>query len=422
MKKVVLFLLIILNLNIYAQHKTDVLVLGGTESGASAALQAARSGVKSILIEQNSFLIGNKAPDMSVPAFSFGIWKEWKDSCKKDIDSLQLDPRVTLEKILVKETKLKYFKETKVVKIKKNKNNWEVSINRNGKVEKIKAKVLVDAVFESQDSDVLKSGIVSLKDGYLEAITPYSPEYREKPYSLASRLYRTSGAAAFGKDSSLHFFPMGAFIAKGYDNLLFANPQAALKGFDSSALNNIALWVNVGQMVGALAAYGPFFNTTAAKATVRIIQGEIFNFKGLLYPVMDVDTSDKAWRSVQRIIATELLKFDFVKGEFKPNDNVYLEDLRTLLSQVHPRARIWFIENKAEKFTIKQTISLISFIGGKEVFDLERELSVAWKDKYAFDSDFKEDNLISRKEFAVLFDNYLALFNVRVNMAGYIVK
>lgn len=422
MKKVLLFILIILSQKIYSQHKTDVLVLGGSASGAAAAIQAARSGVKAILVEANPFLIGDVAPDMSIPAFNLGLWKEWRDSCKKDIDSLQLDPRMTLAKIISKEKKLQYFKQTEVIKIKQNKSNWEVTVKRNGKTETIKAKALVDAFFDSKLSPVINSNIIALKNGNIEGLANYSPETRENPYNTPNKLYRTSGAAGFGKDSSIHFFPLGVFIAKEKDNLLFASNFASITGFEAGTFKNIALWVNVGQMVGALAAYGPFFNTTASKAGVRLTQGEIINFKGIIYPVRDIDINDKAWYTIQKTISTQLLKFDFLTGKFNPNGEVFAEDIRPILSEVHPRSRIWFIENKIEKLTIQQVISLISFIGGKEIFDIDRELAADWQTRYDLKSEFKESNFITRKELAILFETYLSPFNVKVNMAGYFLR
>lgn len=422
MKKIILFFLIVLSQQLYAQYKTDVLVLGASASGTAVAIQAARSGVKSVLVEANSFLIGPIAPDMSIPAFDFGIWKEWRDSCKKDIDSMQLDPRVTLEKIVAKEKKLQYFNETQVVKIKENKNNWEVTIRRNGKLQEIKTKILVDAVFETKNSAVLNAGIITLKEGNIEGLATYSPEYKEKPYDNALKLYRTSAAAAYGRDSSVHFFPIGAFIAKEKDNLLFANNNASFNGFGANEFKNLALWVNIGQMIGAAAAYGPFFNVTASKADVRTTQGEVMNFKGLIYPVKDVEISDKAWNSIQRIISTQLLKFDFVLGKFNPDDEVVAEDIRSILSELHPRSRIWFIENKTDKLTVKQVVSLVSFIGGREIFDLDRELSSDWKTKYELKSEYKESNFITKKELAVILDQYLSPFNIKVNMTGYFLR
>ncbi len=422
MKKIIFVFLLALGQQLYAQHKTDVLVLGGSASGAAAALQAARSGVKSILVDANSYLIGPIAPDMSIPAFDFGIWKEWKDSCKIEIDSMQLDPRVTLEKIIGKEKKLQYFKETQVVKIKENKNNWEVTIRRNGKLEDIKTKVLVDAVFDTNNSSLVTAKIVTLKEGHIDGIVTYSPDYKEKPYDNTIKLYRTSAAAGFGRDSSVHFLPIGAFISKEKQNVLIATNAAALKGFKPDEFKNIALWVNAGQMIGAAAAFGPFFNTTASKADVRVTQAEVMNFKGLIYPVTDVAVSDKSWNTIQRIITTQLLKFDFVKGKFRPEENVLGEEIRVILSELHPRSRIWFVENKVDQLTIKQSISLISFISGREEFDIDRELSVDWKTKYELKSEYKDSNLITRKELAFLFDTYLSPFNIKVNMMGYFLK
>src|SRR5690606_32742770 len=133
--------------------------------------------------------------------------------------------------------------------------------------------------------------------------------------------------------------------------------QALIDGFSDVDLKNIALWTNIGQMIGALAAYGPFFDTTPDKANIRLTQGEIINFKNVLYPVLDVDPQSYSWIPIQKMIASQILKHDFITGKFHPDSIVLKEDLREILSELHPRSRIWFLENTGfSKLSIKEAV------------------------------------------------------------------
>lgn len=418
-RKLILLLLLFCFFQGYSQYKTDVLVLGGSASGTAAAIQAARSGVKAILVEPNSFLIGNIVPSMDIPAFETGIWKEWNENYKKSVDSMQTDPRITLELMVKKVKGLELLKETQIVKIKEKRNSWEVTIRRNGKLEKIKAKVLVDAFFNYDHSPIVQAKIIDFKDKKMEGLVSYTLQQKNEPYQQQQKLYRTSGATGFGRDSTIiHFLPLGAFISKQKDNLLVISPQAALLGFNDDDFKNIALWLNIGQMTGAIAAYGPFFNTTSAKANVRLTQGEVINFKNIIYPVTDIPMDDYAWYPVQKIITSEILKMDFSTGKFNPEEKVLANEIKGILSTLHPRSRIWFIENKVDELKLADAISLLSFISGKEIYVIERELQANWNDKYKLASEYQLDKFITKKEFAIILDIYLNPFSIGVDMAG----
>ncbi len=400
--------------------KTDVLVLGGSAAGTAAAIQATRSGVKAILLETGSFLIDKTEPNMNIPDFDSGIWAEWKKSYKLQSDSTKTDPRKTIEKIAKSVNGLKVFTKVEIQKIEDKKNSWEIRAMVDDKLTEITAKVLVDASSNLEESPLKKANLLNLNDSKkIDALVSFTKTQLNNPYKQVQKLYRTAVASGYGKDSTeLIHIPLGIFIPKNKGNLLVLNRNAAIYGFDDASLNNNALWTSIGQAAGALAAFGPFFQTSLANANIRIIQAEVFTYKGQILPVKDVLVTDSAYVPIQKIIGCGILKLDFNTGNFKPDSLVMFGEIKTELSDLFPRSRIWFIENKTAKTNIENIVSLISFITGRETIEITREITENWKDKYLFKSAFASEKLMSRKEFAVIISEYLNPFTVRVDFNG----
>ena len=421
-KRTLWIFIILFSVKAQAQFKPDVIVIGGSAAGTAAAIQAARSGVKTLLIAPSDNLISDVAPSMNIPAFDLGLWKEWRDQFIKASDSVKTTPQLVLENIVKKTKNLSFLKATPILGIEQKKNGWEVKVNINGKQEDIKCKVLVDATTNSANSVLAQFNILSLdKNGKFENLVAYTKIQQDNPYNQLQKLYRTSGAAGFGKDSVAHFIPLGVFIPKEKDNLLIVS-TSAFKDFEITDFKNIALWTNMGQAVGALAAFGPFFDTTPSKANIRLTQGEMFTYKSFLYPVKDVAVTDSAFYPIQKIIASGILKFDFKTGFFNIKEPVKISDFKELMSTLYARSKIWFIENKASDMTIKNTISLFSFISGRDPISIQQEIEKDWKEKYGFASSYSENEIINKKEFAVLMDKYITPFNINVDFNGYYIK
>ncbi|MGB3008671.1 MAG: FAD-dependent oxidoreductase, partial [Chitinophagaceae bacterium] len=93
MKQVVLFILYLYPVFIFAQHQlkaanTDVLVIGGGVGGTAAAIQSARSGVKTILVEPTTMLGGMlTAAGVSCTdgndQLPSGMWEEFRQALYK---------------------------------------------------------------------------------------------------------------------------------------------------------------------------------------------------------------------------------------------------------------------------------------------------------------------------------------------------
>ena len=61
-------------LNISEKKATDVLVIGGGTAGVFAAISAARSGAKTLLVEKNSILGGTMTvANVNFPGFTYSI-------------------------------------------------------------------------------------------------------------------------------------------------------------------------------------------------------------------------------------------------------------------------------------------------------------------------------------------------------------
>ena len=441
-KKIFLMLLLLASATAKAQVKVDVVVFGATASGTAAAIQAARSGVKVVLIEPSAYVIGKEEPKINIPAFNSGIWKEWKDAYQLNNDTLsknkklkiasvdnlpffknstiKLDYRQTLERIVKSVKNLQYFKSTQVMGIIGKKNGWVINIKVNGQVQEIRAKLLVDATNLASESPLLKFGILKFSEnGKIKSLVSYTPEQIKQPYLQTNKLYRTTVAAGYGKDSTQIFsIPVGIFIPQEKDNLLVISKQASIQGLNADDFN-LALQISIGQAAGGLAAYGPFFNTSPKNANVRILQGEVFNYKGQILPIKDVSERDSAYKPIQQILISGLLKLDFEKGLFYPNLLVSPEEIKPIMAELYTRSKLWYIENKASPaLTVESTISLISLIGSREIIDITRELSDKWNKKYGFASTFDLQRKLNRKEFAVIINDYLKPYKVRVDFNG----
>jgi hypothetical protein len=422
-KKHLWIILLILSINTYGQYKPDVIVFGGSVAGASTAIQAARSGVKTLLILPDESLLSNPTLSLEVPAFDLGLWKEWKDAYQLASDSVKTTPEKVLENIIGKINNLQVIKASIPNKIEEKKNGWEVTVPINGKNEEIKCKVIVDATSDYKSSPINSFGILSFDEkGKFVPLVNYSTEQKNEPYQQLQKLYRTSGAAGFGKDSSLNYIPLGVFIPQEKPNLIIIS-TAAFKDFSKDDFQNVALWTNIGQAAGALAAFGPFFDTTPSKANIRLTQAEMFTHKSFLYPVLDIAVTDSAFYPVQKIIASGILNFDFKTGKFNPDEKVKISDFKATMSTQYPRSKIWFIENKkVSELSSKDLISLISFTATKDPYNVNKEISSDWESKYHFDGSFSDGHLITKKEMTILFEVYLQPFNINVDFNGYYLR
>lgn len=144
--------------------KIDVLIVGGGASGTASGIQASRMGVRTLIVEETTWL-GGMLTSAGVSAIDgnynlpAGIWGEFRDSLVSHyghLDSLKtgwvsnvlFEPSVgnkIFKEICAKEKNLFIWYDTRLISAERKNGKWTVELNVNGKIKKIKASVLIDA-------------------------------------------------------------------------------------------------------------------------------------------------------------------------------------------------------------------------------------------------------------------------------------
>jgi len=423
LKKLLAFFLLCSTCTYAETIKTDVLVIGGSVSGATAAIQCARSKLKTILITPGAWLstgmpAGNTyviKTNLNIPT---GIWGEFSEkviSFYKSTTGYEADNSVTLKfntstgadilKGIADTLKNLTVKlNTPFTSVKKDGTGWDVSITENGIIDIINAKVVIDA---TEKGDVVTKAGATMPPMY-DFVTIDGFE-----------MYRTSIATSdiLPRD----YIPMRDLVVKDADNLLVTEKILLTEG----SVQYLPLQMALGQGTGAIAAYCAFFKTTTKNLKVRIIQQELLDYKVYLLPFTDVKKDDSYIRAVQQIGVTGLLK-GVIKGHnllFMPDAVVATDEIKPVLTEIYSRAFLWFNKEKpGEKFTEGNLLSLISEMTLSDPQTLLTTIQRDWRAKYQFNSDFDQNRPVTRLEFAVLVNQYLNPFARTVDLQGNIVN
>jgi len=431
-KKLILILLISYFPSVYAQTiKTDVLVIGGSASGVAAAIQCARSKVKTVLAAHSIRVnvIGDKPAVFKNQSVPSGIWSEFYKNAlhlnkTAGIDTV-FDAPITFEKSV---TETLFQKMTDTVKnltvdintsfttIKKDGDYWDVHFLRDGKDLEIKARVVIDAT---------ETATIAEKAG--EKIgSPFNPRL----VNYGALTYRTSVAVGNvwpgpqPAANSIYWywsFPINALLANGTDNLLVTEGILPAE----KDIEYLPVQMELGQGAGAVAAYCAFFKTTTKNLKVRVIQGELLDFKVYLLPFVDIAQKDRDWRAIQQVGATGLLKGENEKSGlvFMVDEPVITAEIKPVLTEIYTRAFLWFNKEKpGEKFTVGNTLSLISDYTLTDPLVLNARIKSDWKTRYKFALNFDMNRPISRREFAVLINRYLNPFARTVDLNGRLIN
>ena len=266
------------------------------------------------------------------------------------------------------------------------------------------------------------------------------------PYNRVSKLYRTSigvGDAMPGqhfepgsKAAPINYppfpgysIPLGAVVLRDVDNLLVTEKAVSTTHIVNASTFYPSVQMTLGQGVGTVAAYCAFFKTTTKKLDVLKIQDELLTYKGYLMPFVDVTQADPYFRAIQQIGATGLLKgVQIANGKsaavyFEPDSVVRTAEIKPVLAETYSRSFIWFNKTKpGDVFTVGNLLSFISEMTLADPATLKLNMQKLWKIKYKFSSDFDADRPITRREFAILANQYINPFARAVDITGKLIN
>lgn len=379
--------------------KTGVLVIGNRNNAVGAGIQSAVSGVKTIMLIQESGLIispSDKNINSGLEADflqRMRLEKGLKDSTSKVyVDGASAN--AVLKSWTDGLKNLTVIRSIKWSRIKRSGNNWNVLLE-DGRT--IKAEVMVDADASGNVSDALG---LSARDTKLWQAFDYK-----------NNLYRLSVSGGYEmNNTTANFIPLFNFLIPEQENLI--------------ALDRRHESMAAGQAGGATAAYAVFFKTKTSQAVLKPIQKELINYKLAVIPFADINHGDWNWSPIQYVGLAGFLKAVFVNGtaNFMPEQTVSTAEVKEPIKEFYYKAQIWFDDYKEEKMTLGAVLNMICMVGNKALENTTGEVKKKWKTQYHFEKDFDLNREISRREFAVLVDEYMNPFNVNVDRNGRVIR
>ncbi|WP_214072276.1 FAD-dependent oxidoreductase [Mucilaginibacter sp. dw_454] len=410
--------------------KTDVLVIGNGPGAVAAALQSARSKLKTVLLTKGSWMPAFQSKEMMMVTdfhnLPSGIWGEFRKQVhqfyktKQGYDTTYTAPLQfeafagagILKKIADTTTRLTLKLNAPYTAIEKDGTGWEITYTQNGKTNYIKTKTLIDATDGSE--------LVKMAGASLPPALTYNDNLYRTSIVAGDNLAIPVNIGGKGVDpSQMYFIPMSSLVVKNADNLFVTENVLQNK-------TDLPVQMAIGQGAGTMAAYCAFFKTTTKNLKVRAIQGELLDFKGYLLPFDDINPRDHYFRAIQQIAATGLIKgvinklnSDQTQYLFMPDSAVYTAEIKPVFTEIYSRAFLWFNNTQPGlKFTTGNLLSFISEITLTDPEGFQHTMQKEWIGKYKFKSDFDLNHQITRREFAILANQYLNPFARTVDLSG----
>lgn len=393
-----LFFAIFFSINLKAQTlKPDVFVVGNNNAAVAAAIQAAQSNVKTILLLQaGGFDIepieGNLSSGVEAKFLEkIKLHKSVADSISEILFDKQT-ANIVLEYWTNSIKNLTVIRNVQWIKADRSGKGWVFKLS-DGKT--IRPKVFVNVADQKLNA--------ALK---IDAVSATSWD----KFDYQNPIYKTN--VAVGKN------------IEGSTNTIFSLYQMLMPTQENLVYVNDANSMLLGQAAGAVAAYAGFFNAKTSESNLKRIQGELISFNTNLMPFADIGLKDPNWKAIQMVGLTGVLKAEVADGKlfFNGEKLVSTADIRQPIKDHYYKAQIWFDDYKKDIVTIGAALDMICYVGNKATESTRREVEKKWKATYAFPSAFNTERQISRRELATLLQDYMPPFNVTIDKSGKILR
>jgi hypothetical protein len=425
----IVFLLSLYSMNSFAQiKKSQVLVYGDSEASWAAAVQSARSGVKTLWLK-NKKEVGihfseNKRIQISGNVgLDAGLWAEFLQKTRgaaKLSDSVSSLAKQSINAQIAQNVftgladslkNLTILVNSGIKNIKKSGKQWRVTLSNN---QKLKLNAIVDGSDDGTILNLLKQQDISVSEVKGKLINANN--------IYETNLFRT-GLLVFEGEEGPSEIPASLLLNSSPENLFIINQYSWLNKDLKEDFNNLSLSIHGGQAIGASAAYCAFFKTTVDKINIRTLQGELLAYHGQLIPFQDIDIQDVHFSEIQRIGAVGVLKGETLQNNgavsfhFNPKQSVSSKEIQPVLLSLYTRSQIWFSDKDIENLTLSDLLSLIKFTALKGE-ELDADVKKGWKQRFHFTGEFEPTETLTRRQLAVLIDYYLKPFNIKVDDQG----
>jgi hypothetical protein len=377
--------------------RTDVCVYGNSVAALAAGIQAARSGVQTLLISSSdSWIDQTTLADWENASIASGLGTELlkKYTQLEKHKALKADSLLQSIKALADTVKnLKIISASAIGEIKESGKGWELNLKGG---QKIKTLILVDG----------DTNHAVLKQLELEPTANSS-----MIFDVNNPLTKTS-VAILGPNSLL---PLQALVVEKQANIVCIPNEGS-----------VFAQLNAGQAAGATAAYCAFFKTTTEQLNVRVIQGELLTYKATLLPFKDIQQGDSNFVALTHVALTGLLNSGIGQKEgtyqWMGNQNVHADEIKVSMKKLYSRSQIWFADHAdLTDLSISDAISLITYTATRGT-ELKLEIERGWKSTLGLAGSFNENRKVSRNEFAVLLEAYLQPFATQVDLQGELIN
>ena len=267
-----------------------------------------------------------------------------------------------------------------------------------------------------------------------------------KPFDQKEALYRTGIAVGdypidhhhkrytdWANLPELHFYPvpsyslaLGTLIPKDVTGLIVAEKSISVSNLMNGSTRLQPVVMQIGQAAGALAALSVQQQVDVAQVPVRDVQSTLLNAGGYLLPYLDVIKSNVHFKALQRIGSTGILK-GVGKNVgwsnetwFNIDNTVIVSELKQGLSEFDSTFQ-W--TTNEQELSVSESIRLLRELATyfkKDTVTVQK-VQVDWGKMNLSNFDLKRK--ITRKELAVVLDNYINPFTLRsVDISGTIEK
>ncbi|MEZ5038355.1 MAG: FAD-dependent oxidoreductase [Saprospiraceae bacterium] len=213
--------------------------------------------------------------------------------------------------------------------------------------------------------------------------------------------------------------PLGCLIPNTVDQLLVADKAISVTNIANGTTRLQPVVLQIGQAAGMVAALAAKQKKAPKDISIREVQDSLLSAGGYLMPFMDVLPADPAFKAIQRVGATGILKGQGIPYKWANQTWFYPDStlsIAAFLQGLHSwKADIDLTLSKDQKhLTFGDFIAILSPIIERPT----QELSTAIEQSFAPNT-IKLDQPISKRQLAILLDKYLAPFHQKaINWNG----